>query len=317
MKIIAAALPALLAVCASPGSAQTLTHRYSFNGSATDSVGGANGTLIGGVSLQSDPNSVNGEADFPGGSSSVNPAYISLPTSTVSSLQNATIEIYTTSFDSTGGAFQALFSVADKYNNLTNYSILSPNRAGSGLGAGARINNVVETAITSPTPLPDGLENHVIDLVYSGFTRIGSVGTETIYFDGLQAAQGQTLFSFADVASGNGGISAVGIGGGSPFNDPTFLGGLNEFRIYNGALTADQINLNITAGPGVVAVNVAAPGTPKARRNKSFRLALRGKFAEPIRRLRGISQYTSFSPVFCGNYCGPHPQSPLPKLGEG
>ena len=226
--------------------------------------------------FQSDPSSVNGEADFPGGSSSVNPAYISLPTSTVSGLQNATIELFTTSFDSTGGAFQPLFSVASKYNNLTNYSILSPNRGGAGMGTGARINNGAETVVASPDPLPDGLENHVVDLVYSGFTRVGSMGTETIYLDGSQVAQGQTVFSFADVASGNGGIGAVGVGGGSPFNDPTLLGGLNEFRIYNGALTANQINLNINAGPGVVAVNVAAPETPAPSSVLVFALGFAG-----------------------------------------
>ena len=262
MKRIAAALTALIAVSALPGNAQTLTHRYSFNGNASDSVGGANGTVVGGVTFQGDPNSANGEADFPGGSSSSNPAYISLPLSTVNTLQNATIELYTTNFDSSGGAFQALFSVANKYNgsSTVNYSILSSNRAGAGIGTGARINNGGETVIAAANPLPDGFEDHVVDLVYSGFTRIGSVGTETIYFDGSQVAQGQTVFSLADVASGSGGIGTVGIGGGSPFNDPTFIGGMNEFRIYNGALTAAQIGVNINAGPGVVGVNV--PSTP-------------------------------------------------------
>ena len=267
MKIIfAAALTALLAVSALSGNAQTLTHRYSFNGNANDSVGGANGTVVGGVTFQSDPNSVNGEADFPGGTSSSAPAYISLPVSTVSSLQNATIELYTTNFDSSGGAFQALFSVANKYNgsNTTNYSILSPNRAGTGIGTGARINKGAETVVAAPDPLPDGFENHVIDLVYSGFTRIGGVGTETIYLDGALVAQGQTVFSFAEVASGSGGIGTVGIGGGSPFNDPTFIGGMNEFRIYNGALSADQVNININAGPGVVGVNVPATPAPSS-----------------------------------------------------
>ena len=286
MKIIAAALTALCAVSALPGNTQTLTHRYSFNGNANDSVGGANGTVVGSVTFQSDPNGgVNGEADFPGGSSSNAPAYISLPTSTVSGLQNATIELYTTNFDSTGGAFQALFSVANKYNGSTvNYSILSANRAGAGIGTGARINNGAETVIGSPGPLPDGLEDHVVDLVYSGFTHIGGVGTETIYFDGSPVAQGQTVFSFADVASGNGGIGAVGIGGGSPFNDPTLIGGMNEFRIYNGALTADQINMNINSGPAVVAVNI--PSTPAPSSLLVFALGFIG-FAGMARRRAG------------------------------
>ena len=269
MKKLSAALMALCAASILPVGAQTLTHRYSFNGNANDSVGTANGTVVGGVAIQTDPTGagLNGEADFPGGTSNNNPAYISLPVSTVSSLQNATIEMYTTNFNSTGGAFQALFSAGSKYTNgssQVNYSILSSNRGGAGIGTGARINNGAETVIASVDPLPDGYENHVLDLVYSGFTTIGSIGTETIYLDGSPIAQGQTKFSFAQIAAGTGGIGAVGIGGGSPFNDPTFVGGMNEFRIYNGALTAAQINLNIDSGPGVVAVGVATTPAPSS-----------------------------------------------------
>ena len=268
MKIFPPALTAFCALTVLPIGAQTLTHRYSFNGDAKDSVGTANGTVVGGVTIQTDPNGIglNGEANFPGGNSNNNPAYISLPVSTVSSLQNATIEMYTTNFNSTGGAFQALFSVGSKYNGSSqvNYSNLSPNRGGAGIGTGARINSGAETVIASIDPLPDGYENHVLDLVYSGFTTIGSVGTETIYLDGSPVAQGQTKFSFAQIAAGTGGIGTVGIGGGSPFNDPTFVGGMNEFRIYNGALTAAQINLNIDSGPGVVAVGVATTPAPSS-----------------------------------------------------
>ena len=262
MRWTLAGVAALTALSIAPGTAQTLVHRYSFNGNANDSVGSANGTVVGNVAFQTDPTGgANGEADFSGGTSQTNPGYIRLPTSSVSGLQNATIEIFTTNFDSTHGAFQALFAIASPLNNLTNYTLLAANRVGTGIGTGARNNNGTEDVIAAPDPLPDGYENHIIDLVYSGYSGIGTVGTESLYFDGTLAAQGKTKFSFADVAAGSGGIATVGIGGGSPFNDPTFAGGMNEFRIYNGALTADQINMNINAGPGVVAVNVA-PGTP-------------------------------------------------------
>ncbi len=298
MKIISASLALCCVLSALPGTAQTLTHRYSFKGNANDSVGTANGTVVGGVTFQYDAagGGANGEADFPGGNSGANPAYISLPTAAVSGLQNATIELYTTYFDSSAGAFQTLFDASSAYTNgksQINYSILAANRAGAGIGAGARINNAAETVVTSLDPLPDGYENHVIDLVYSGFTTLGSAGTATIYFDGAAVAQGQTKFSFAQVAAGSGGIGAVGIGGGSPFNDPTFLGGMNEFRIYNGALTADQINLNLNAGPGVVAVNVLATPAPSSLFVCVLGLAGMAGIAERARR-RSRSDDSSF-----------------------
>lgn len=245
-----AALAALSVLSAAPAGAQALVHRYSFNGSANDSVGGANGTIIGNVSLPTAPG-VNGSAIFAGDHSSTNPGFISLPTSAVSSLQNATVEIFTSNFNMprNESSYQALFAVANSYGNRTNYIVLSPNRGGAGVGVGARTNNGGETVVTSHDPLPPNMGNHVVDLVFSGFTGLGSTGTETIYLDGQQVAQGQTVFSFANVAAGPGGIQEVGIGGGSPYDDPTFSGSMSEVRLFVGALSAPQVAADVDAGP--------------------------------------------------------------------
>ena len=247
-----AALAALTLLPGRPAGAQILTHRYSFlNGDATDSVGGANGTVVGNVTFQTDPDNpgANGNAMFGGGSSGSSPSYISLPASTVSSLQNATLEMFTTGFDaSTQPNFEALFDVSNGFPNTSNYVVLAANRGGTQLGTGSRTGGGPETVVAGPDPLPDGV--HVVDLVYSGFTGIGSIGIETLYLDGSQVAQGQTMFSFADVAAGPGGIATVGIGGGSPFSDPTFQGSLNEVRLFGGALTQDDITADVNTGPG-------------------------------------------------------------------
>lgn len=244
--------------CTAPSSAQALIHRYSFNGNAKDSVGTADGTVVGSVTLATAPG-VNGAAIFPGGTSSTSPSYIQLPTSSVSALQNATVEVFTTNFavpkdvqGQPGGKFQALFAAGTSYGNLTNYAILCPNRDGAGIGIGTRANNAAETVVTSHDPLPAMYGNHVVDLVFSGFSTVGSTGVETIYLDGVQVAQGATVNSFARVAAGTGGITTVGIGGGSPFNDPTFIGAMCEVRIFDGSLTASQIAANVNAGPAVL-----------------------------------------------------------------
>lgn len=249
---------AISTICAAPLSAQALVHRYSFNGNAADSVGTADGTVVGAVSLAAAPG-VNGAAIFAGGTSSASPGYIQLPVSAVSGLQNATVEVFTTNFavpkdvfGQPGGKFQAMFAVGTSYGNVTNYAILSPNRDGAGIGIGSRANGAAETVVAGHDPLPVFYGNHVVDLVFSGFTIVGSTGVETIYLDGVQVAQGATVYSFARVAAGAGGITTVGIGGGSPFNDPTFNGAMCEVRIFDGALTAAQVVANVNAGPAVL-----------------------------------------------------------------
>lgn len=248
-----AALVALGALSALPAGAQALIHRYSLNGNANDTVGSAHGSVVGNVTLSSQPG-VNGAAVFAGDRSSANPGYVSLPTGAVSGLQNATVEIFTTNFNMYPDSrhWQALFSVGTPYGNQTNYVILAANRADGGIGTGARTNNGPETKVIAHDPLPVWRQNHIVHLVFSGFTGVGSMGTETIYLDGQQVAQGPTVFSFANVAAGAGGIGTVGIGGGACYDDPTFSGSMNEVRIYNGALSPAQITSDVDAGPGVL-----------------------------------------------------------------
>jgi hypothetical protein len=256
---LAGALGGLLAFSAPEAAGQALVHRYSFNGGAADSVGEADGTVVGNVTFQADATQVNGVAVFGGGTSSASPGYVRLPVTAVSGLQNATIEIFTTNFNvpkdlfnQPGGKFQTLFAMATAYGNQTNYVVMSPNRDGAGVGVGARTYSLAENVVAAHDPLPVWRGNHVIDVVYSGFAGIGTRGTLTLYVDGLKTAQGQTAFSMARVAAAPGGVTTVGIGGGSPFNDPTFSGSICEFRIFGGALSAAQIAADVDAGPAVL-----------------------------------------------------------------
>ena len=272
-----AAAAALLG--AGPAGAQTLLHRYSMNGDARDSVGNAPGQVVGNVTFTTAPG-VNGVATFPGGNSSGSPkppSFLRLPASTVSGLQNATVEIFTTRFSGgapyvgdSNGYYQALFDVSNAYLDgkfQTNYVLLTVNRdplnrAGSGLGIDARVSNGPDTTVAAGFPLP--IKGGLVTLVFSGFTRPGGMGVETIYLDGALVARCGTAFSLAAVASAKGGdgpvgIDTVGIGGGSPFKDPTFNGEVTEVRLWSGALSPAQVQAEYAAGPGVVAVASVAP----------------------------------------------------------
>ena len=67
----------------------SLTHRFSFSAEATDSVGGAHGTALNGVTFQ------NGSADFPGAvASSPDSAYIELPPGLISNYTSVTFEFW-------------------------------------------------------------------------------------------------------------------------------------------------------------------------------------------------------------------------------
>lgn len=243
--VIAAVLGILTAL---PAGAQTLTHRYSFANDATDSVGGANGTVNNNVTFGG------GNATFGGGSSNSSPSYISLPTSVVSSLTNCTLEFYTTTFTGTSN-YEALFDESSQFSNTADYTVLCANRASNpGIGTGARINgNNEDHNLSTGTNLVGG---QLVTVVYSGFTDATSNGTETIYVNGVQAAQGATPYSFLNVANAANAASlplVVGIGGGSPYPDPTYQGSINEVRIWSGSLTPSQVLADYTAGPNVVA----------------------------------------------------------------
>ena len=277
MKLLSLlALTALSVASALPAGAQTLLHRYSMNGSANDSVGTANGTVVGGVTFTKSPG-VNGVANFAGGNSASAPCFISLPLDTVSGLQNATVEIFVSRFSGgqpviggMNGWYQALFDVSNKYDravNLRNYIVLTANRdpanlSGDGLGLGSRLYDEPEVIVSSGSPLPTS--GGVVTLVYQGFSRIGSIGTVTLYLNGNLVARTATTFSFGYVtaakeSAGGSRVNLVGIGGGSPFADATFNGDITEVRIWSGAMTPAQVQADFTAGPGTLPSAAPAP----------------------------------------------------------
>lgn len=268
---------AFAAAAFAPAQAQTLTHRYSMNGNANDSVGGANGIAVGKVTFTKTAG-VNGVAKFPGGNSSGTPSppsFIRLPSATVRNLQDATIEVFVTSFSGglplvggNNGYYQALLSVSSPYTDGTtqsNYAILTANRdpanlIGAGIGIAGRTSSGPETTIASGFPLPK--TGGMVTLVFQGYKKVGDMGTETIYLNGDLVAKGGTFFSYKDVAevngvSGTAVFDTVGIGGGSPYNDACFNGSITEVRLWSGALSAAQVLADYKAGPSTVAA--AAP----------------------------------------------------------
>ena len=237
---------------ASTAQAQ-LVHQYTFNdGTGNDSVGTANGTLV-------------GTATIAGGQLVGNPngSYLGLPTSSVAGITGSfTIEDFVT-VNADAAAYTTFFSFATDTNN---FLLANPHRGSDGGSAtpGAMTANfreapdpeftIFDNAANTTSPI--GTE-FVYTLTYDAGAPAADPtqpnGVASLYLNGVQIAQGSggsiAGFNLQNVASG--GLN--GIGGNAPFPDPTLSGSTDEFRIYGNALSAAQVLASVQAGPtGVV-----------------------------------------------------------------
>ena len=251
VHLLAAAAVACAALTATAQA--ELVHNYTFNdGTGADSVGSADGTLV-------------GTATISGGQlvGNANGSYLGLPTSSVAGITGSfTIEDFVT-VNADAAAFTTFFSFATDTNN---FLLANPHRGSDGGSAtpGPVTANFKEapdgeftirdtaSVITSPI----GTE-FLYTLTYDANAPAADAtqpnGVATLYLNGMQIAQGSggsiAGYNLENVASG--GLN--GIGGNAPYPDPTFSGSTNEFRIYNNALSAADVLTSFQAGPtGVV-----------------------------------------------------------------
>jgi len=227
--------------------ATTLVHRYSFNenGGTTvaDSAGTANGTLAGnGATLAS------GEVSLPGGTgSNVDPTviagYVDLPNGLMDPFINATFETWATWLGT--GNWQRLFDFGTSNggeglsNNEGGYIFLNAQpwrfaiRDIPSNGEPININNGT---------MPAGTEYHIV--VAYNF----SANTSQMYTNGVLAQTNNAPVQIDTINYVNNWL------GRSQWGDPMYQGSINEFRIYEGALTASQVAANYAAGPNALPV---------------------------------------------------------------
>jgi hypothetical protein len=244
----------------SSANAQTLVHRYDFN-STNDTVGTANGTLLGTASL------AGGALVTAGGNGAVSGQWggtgpmMTLDSSAVSGLTGAfSIETWI-SCTTNWPKYDSLYAFSD--GTQGNYLLANPVQgygpwpSGVGIcGAGGYGHNQDPNADWCQNVLGQWLDNnslHQTVLTYDGTTFSWYTDGVLANYSGLSATAvdpGFNLSSLTDVA----------INGGSPFPDPALTGSTYDFRIYSGALSADQVAANFAAGADSVAV-VPEPST--------------------------------------------------------
>lgn len=238
-----------------------LVHRYSFSEASgatevTDSVGTANGALVGGASTDGSVLTLDGTT-----------GYVNLPNDLISTLTNATFETWLTwtgpQTQQWSRAFDFGSSVEgeDATGNGQSFIFFTP-RGGSSL---ARVgfnpaNGSPQLDLDAPVSLTSGQAVHVV------VSYDVPAGVARIYLNGVRVATGVTTTPLNVITYANNWI------GRSQYNDPYFTGTYDEFRIYDGALSDSAVAASFAAGPNTLP-NGPRPTLTAARRGDTLILS--------------------------------------------
>jgi hypothetical protein len=232
----------------------SLIHRYSFSESANstttaDSVGGADGTVDAGATING-----SGSVTFDGNSDGNYDSDVVLPAGIVSGMDAVTIEAWGNMGSPTGYAALFAFGAQDSLSPAAgmNYIAFQP-------FTGVATNPTANLLFGKGDPGSANEEDATLQLVsggktnyLSGYVHIVGVfnpyaGYVALYTNGVLAAINNNVVNALATTLGDDPLNYLGesLYG----SDPWFNGSLDEFRIYNGALTAGQILADYALGP--------------------------------------------------------------------
>lgn len=210
-----------------------LLHRWSFEGNANDSVGGAHAALVNGATISggqlilansgtnSDPN-INQYATLPIGS-------------TIASLTDFTIETWLTWGG--GNSWQRIW---DFGTSTSNYMFLTPSTSGSVVRFAIRTSTVSEQYVSSSSILSAGVPVHVV------VTLNDATDTVRLFINGVQVDQNPAV----TLKPSDLGYTMENWLGRSQFpSDPFLNGSYDEVRIYNQAFSPHLVNMSYRLGP--------------------------------------------------------------------
>ena len=228
-------------------SAQTLQHRYSFVSDASDSVGGANGTIVPPGNIAGSPVTIANGLSLPGGGGGGYSGYVSLPAGLLTTTTNITVECWVT--QNSANQWATIWDFAN--DNSHNFELCpNPNRNNGNMLA-AFTPNGGEVDLFTTVSFPNGVEQYITltydnsSLVANIFSNGVPVGTTTLpntsYCPGVLGGAGGTLRN----ALGN-----------NIYGDPQFQGVIYEFRIWNGVVSQRYLSASSVAGPSVVINNL-------------------------------------------------------------
>jgi hypothetical protein len=221
-------------------SQAAVTHLYTFNdGTANDSVGAVNGTLVNGASV------AGGKLLLANNGTNTDPStgqYVSL-SANILNTRNFSLEVW---FTSNGGdAWQRILDLGNKDpanpNNGKGFIILT-NNGGSCLGQ-VSINSwgdASDTDYAAGGSFPVGGE-HCLTYVHNL-----DQAAQQLYLDGNPVGSGA---AHVDPSTAN--YSNFWLGRSQFSQDPFYNGSLDELRTYDSALSGSQVMADYVAGPTV------------------------------------------------------------------
>ena len=253
------ALTAVGLMVTTPADA-ALQHQYTFNdGTANDSVGSQNGTIVDPNGIVSSGIAAFGQLDLSannGANSGDNPitgAYVDLPNFMISSLGNAaTFEIWYTVDDPQTWARLFDFGSSNGGEDVSDGADMSFYATAQAFDGGGLINAEIRDATLDPevlvnindgsTTTTPGVQHHVA-FVWDG-TTLGSEEA-TLYADGVSLGTQPLDFGIAPGAL----FDVNNWIGRSQWGDPLFDGKINEVKIHDSVLSAQDVADSFAAGP--------------------------------------------------------------------
>jgi hypothetical protein len=246
---IAAVVAGIVAAGAS-AQAQTAIHQWNFNEAsgttAADSIGGANATLLGGATFNGSGVTLNGT----GGT------YINLGGGLLTGLSSATFEgwfsysvpnnnVHLFSFDD--GTGTGTFNGGGWNGNYLRYNVYDTGNGNNSISfmEVPNLGNPNGGKLSGTSILAQNSLQHIA-VVYDPVN-----GVEALYVNG--ALENLAIGTLAPLSSIFNTRGTLGTSPWDAWGDAALTGDINQFAIYDGALTADQVAANFAAGP------VAAP----------------------------------------------------------
>lgn len=217
----------------------TLAHRYSFTSDASDSVGNANGTLMGSATVSGGQLVLDGTFG----------CYLDLPAGQININTNTavTFDVWATFGDPSTWAELFAFGNTNNGNGVNGMACVPCADAGGFHNWG-----LTENFANGRTPSwAHGWNNLTAHITVVLDPPTGAL---SIYRDGvLQVAEYDATSPLSNVATNYAFV------GRSMFDaDPYLVASVDEFRIYSGALTPAQVALSHQTGPNAVNLNVGA-----------------------------------------------------------
>lgn len=217
--------------------AANLVHRYSFTTDASDSVGSANGSLLGGAAVSGGAVVLNGSG-----------AYVDLPNGLIASLTNLTVETWLT--DNNSGTWARIFDFGNSTGGEnvpgsgTQYIYATPQAGGGILRVGITVGSGEQDVDWVGTRLPIGVRKHVV------LTIDSAAQTGRLYVDSVLVGENFAL----TLTPASLGVTVNNWLGRSQFSaDPYLNASITEFRIYDGVLTPAEVQQSFADGPDVSA----------------------------------------------------------------